>query len=481
MAEFSISGMPENSKIPEDESEKKPKKESGITPRDKKELAEIASKFGLTPQDLTEIMDTFKEIVARDLDPEFIESLGEHFRKEGEGRFGVDLEGVEMVIKYLTDETNPKLDEIFEALEEDKDDDITQLLGTAGAGAKKEELFKLLDQIMEGTSEGFFQKLAGAMQGMTGQSPQKSSNLLDALKDKETKIEERKNPLQSFDILADNESFGVIPYTPADSDQELYDLFVSIYGEGPKYHGGIFSGSTKGYNLIPALGNIREYQYIMSSKKYILLVAFPNELGHEPFMVAAIQNEPSIFELVVPEYGNTYNFETGEPFNTLDDRDLYIEKENPEDLDNPILNLKQPIDVDKIRAGLDSVLYEPKTPILNAASFGEILVSFSPVPFTTQYIKVGRIKSNESSEARIFKRDFGVNDDKILFDFYIKLPAEESAQSITGLQKFLEAIDFNTNPKIQCQELRFDPNGNLYINLDLGDVLPGNIRKWIKE
>jgi hypothetical protein len=492
MAKFSISGVPENMKLPEDKSEKKNEPQRSQQKNHKqnppKEMQEIADKFNVSMEDLDEMMEVFKEIVAGDLDPELIEQLGDHLKFEqkanGMKEFGLDLEGLEMVIEYMTDENNDKLDQIMQDLFHNKvgfsiddfDPDIAKQLISDPA------LIETFNQLMSNIQTIQGRNIIKPIVSQTNKNKLPSLNKeIDFNQEEKEEITNRKNQLHSFDIVADNESFGVVPYVKANSREELYNSFVKVYGEGPLYSAGMFSQDTEGYNLIPAIGGISQFAFITNNERYIILNAIPKTEAKEGFIVAAIQGEPGIFEIIVPEYGNTYNFETGELLNIVENFELYEEKENPDDLDNPKLELKQPANLDKIMAGLDCVLYEPKTPILSPHDFGEILVSFVAVPFTTQYIKIGRIKSNESQHSKLFKRDFGLDDDQLLFDFYIKLPEEQTAQIISALQKFLEAIDFNTNPKIQTQELKVDSNGNMYIDLDLGESLPRNIRKWKDE
>ena len=77
--------------------------------------------------------------------------------------------------------------------------------------------------------------------------------------------------------------------------------------------------------------------------------------------------------------------------------------------------------------------------------------------------------------AKLFKRDFDLDQDLKVYDFYVKFNYEYPASTLDEIADYLSEIDFNENPKLQTLELKGDINGNIFVELDLGN-LPDNIR-----
>ena len=59
-------------------------------------------------------------------------------------------------------------------------------------------------------------------------------------------------------------------------------------------------------------------------KKYILFLAQSNDESIEDFVVAAIKSSEEVFDFIVPEYGNTFNTESGDAINKVLDTDIEI-------------------------------------------------------------------------------------------------------------------------------------------------------------
>jgi hypothetical protein len=281
----------------------------------------------------------------------------------------------------------------------------------------------------------------------------------------------RVNENSSYGIIDTPNSFGMIACEPS---PYIYENFKSIYGDHEQYNLDIFVPKIDGYNLIKGLSKIEKIEYINHTDKYIIFKAIPKSPTDEGFVLSLIYSDHE-FIVVVPEYGNTYDINTGNLLDVIVDADLY-KVSNGE----PVL--KQPLDLKKIRAGLDLVLYENKKPVLSIANFGKVINSPSAQPEKTDMIKIGRIKSNNSAVSNLFKRDFDFDTDQEVFDFYVKLPDEYAVGTLVPLAKYITNIDFNTNKRMQTLELKAvsGSKGYIYVELDLGDF-PDNIRKWSKE
>jgi hypothetical protein len=273
-----------------------------------------------------------------------------------------------------------------------------------------------------------------------------------------------------YEIVNTPNSFGMVE---CENNPNIYEKFKEIYGDKDYYDVNIFVPKVDGYNLIDGLSRVKKLEYLFHNNKYMLLKAIPS-ISEEPFVIALIYNDHE-FELVIPEYGNTYDLETGELFDVILDANLYH-------LVNGEAILKNPLNLAKIRAGLDLVLYEKKKPILSISNFGKVINSPSVHPERADLMKLGRIKANDSSVAKLFKRDFDFDPNQDVFDFYVKLPYEYPASVLAPLGRYLLNIDFNTNKKMQSLELKAvsGSNGYIYVELDLGEF-PDYINLWSKE
>lgn len=274
---------------------------------------------------------------------------------------------------------------------------------------------------------------------------------------------------KNFEVLLDPPTLGVIKYQRT---SKIMDIFRASFGEGPFYDVGIFSPNIKISNPVKGVTAISTLEYIEHDDKAIIFRGIPGETRLEPFIVAVIVNDNS-FEMVVPEYGNTYDLETGFPYDREKDSALYV--------DSPKGRvLMSPVDMEKIRAGLDLALFEDRKPTLSPGQFGRIIQSKHKATESGRWIKVGRIQSNESISASIFKRDFDIDNDKTMFDFLVRLPEEHSYKVLDALSDYLATNDLNENGRIQSSELKANGTGELYVDLDLGR-LPDNIMKWKDE
>jgi len=235
----------------------------------------------------------------------------------------------------------------------------------------------------------------------------------------------------------------------------------------------MFSQKMIGYNLISALSDIESIEYLEHTNKYILFKGIPFSTDTEPFIISMILQKNE-FCMIVPRYGNTYDQLTDHSFNRILDTHLYKVEEGQ----LSVSDLNDPIDMERIKVGLEMVLLTPEFALTRVKDFGEILPSLNAVTMSNDRIFIGKIKSNELRETLLFKMDFNLDQDERLFNFYIKLKKVYSKKTLNNLIRFLSEINFKTNEKILCQELKVDSNKDLYIDLDL-DGLPDNIDNWV--
>lgn len=274
----------------------------------------------------------------------------------------------------------------------------------------------------------------------------------------------------SYEILEnDGDSYGAVLY---ERNTNLLSDFKAKYGDHERYDVEIFSPNIKVSNAIEAIQHIKYFDYAESNEKYILFRAIPKDDNYEPFYVAIIQlnNE---FEMVVPEYGNSFDVETTDAFDKTEQSHLFI--------DTPVGKvLMQPANIEKIKVGLELVLFQNIKPLLSISDFGTVVPEFKEVEFPNDFIYIGKIVSNESRKALLFKHDFDLDADQTEFNFFVKLKRELSEKTLTNIALYLSAIDFNTSTKIQTHELKCTHSKNIYIDIDI-DGLPAFIDRWIEE
>lgn len=416
---FIISGAPEN----EDIIEEKPNR-SG-TPKGIEDLLQklTRNRSNLSPENqndsdnLTEALNMFSKMIVEGSDPEFLKEMEKHM--------------------------------------EDTGNENRKSFAIDPAG---------LDKVLE-----YF---SNPVNSVAGDFLNMFENISEEIEKEE---DEYLNP-SSYQAIANGESFKMIPYK---RDPYIYERLQKEYGKEDIFPMEIFDRKNMlGYNLIPGLSEVEYFDYIEHDEKYVILKAIPTDPKMESFIVSVILAPNGSLEMVVPEYGNTYLLLSGEAYDKEIDSHLYNEIEDEKGKIE--LKLKVPVDIDKIKAGLDVLLYEENKPILSPFKFGKIEYEESTAKFSSNHLRIGKIRSNEFKESQEFKDDFGINPDQILFDFYFKLPKEYNGKTLTSLNHFFSNVDLNDNPGIASKELKKDPNDNLYIEIELGDF-PEFIEQWKNE
>lgn len=419
----------------------------------------VTETFGITPDELNTAMNAFTQIMITGTDPDFMEKLEPHMHdigdENGDG-YQLDIMGLKMILdKFLGGNHVPK----------------QQSSNPFSGSLNESNPSGLLAQFMSafGASQQEIQDLLKRAE----KAEKKAKNPFDENPDIDAPEEEIFDvPLDSYEyeIVTQEDSFGFVKHIPR---SDLYEHFKDVYGEGP-YGISLFT-SLEGYNLIAALKNVDTFEYIEDNDSYILFRAISSNSEIEDFVMAIIQTNEDEFEMMVPMYGNTYNVETGDSIVKGIDEDFYVEEEDKNG--GVEVLLKNPLDLDRSKTSIELALYEEKNPLLSPHDFGKIFVAPAPATFTSDFVKVGRIKSNESKESMMFKDHCDLDERQEMFDFYIKLPQEYSARMLQSLQEYFQFIDFNTNPKIKSCELYNKNYDALYIELDLGK-LPEMARWW---
>jgi hypothetical protein len=364
-------------------------------------------------------------------------------------------------IEILSKETGMKIEEI-EAMMKD--------LISFFNNSIDEKFINNLEEIVKEKGEQLNQKdIDAAFDELFKTEKNKKDEDEDLFED-EIEINERQTNSLKFSTLFDLESFGLVV---CNKNKNIWEDFKSVYGEKDIYEVIMFQPTIKVSNAISGLSFIKYLKYVEHTENFILFKGIPVTTTNtvlEPIYIAAIQYQNE-FEFVIPEFGNSFNVETGDLFDQVSDSDLYVTDRNG----NNILII--PADLEKIKVGLNLVLFEDRTPFISVQEFGRVVSTEArPMEDMDNAIYIGNLKSNEGEKSVTFKEDYNL--EEVSFDFYVKLKKEYSEKTLINLSDFLSSIDFNENKKVGTELLKVDRKKRLYIELDL-DGLPDNIDRWI--
>lgn len=223
------------------------------------------------------------------------------------------------------------------------------------------------------------------------------------------------------------------------------------------------------------LGYLNNFKAVDYQDKYILLYGEPDKdsvTAKYSFgaFVAMIEEPDGQFAMVLPEYGNTYDVSTK----------MIYTAEEPDDLFDDNGNFMG-VDIDKIEAGLNMVLYYPKDVLVSPLKFGTFTYQEAGIPEDVKAVdrvKIGVLTDNGSTEASLFKKDFDLDPNKTVFDFYLKFSRNMTAEEANAINKMF-AEDMTNSAIFTDSELKADGD-DLYITFDT-DSFAGLLDKWLRE
>lgn len=223
------------------------------------------------------------------------------------------------------------------------------------------------------------------------------------------------------------------------------------------------------------MGYLKNFKPIDYQDKYVLLYGEPNKdivTSKYSFgaFVAMIENPDGEFAMVLPEYGNTYDSDTK----------MIYTAEEPDDLFDDNGNFMA-VDIDKIEAGLNMVLYYPKDVLVSPLKFGTFTYQEAGIPEDVKVVdrvKIGVLTDNGSTDSSLFKKDFDLDPNKTVFDFYLKFSRNMTAEEANAINKMF-AEDTTNSAILTDSELKADGD-DLYIIFDT-DSFAGLLDKWLRE
>jgi ribosomal protein L7/L12 len=432
---FKISGTPENTRIQDDEDNKEKRRETpensfklrlthddimnimnDINGNKVKALEELRKGFDVPEKDIKQLADSMKEYFLKNVNPDILSEIKKSKEK------GNDV---------TEDQINELMLDIFGKPNSKGEVDVSKMLEAMAKGIEHEEE--------------------------------------DDEEEEEEDIELDENLAMDVSTLLDPDSFKVVLFEP---NRNLLEEFQTEFGMGPDYKISLFT-EIKGFNLIEGLTEIESISFIEGNENYLLFRGKSKNQGDEDIIMGFIQDRGD-FMLIIPSFGNTYDLESGLLLNPRKHPLLYTEDKSGN------MKLTDPVDMKKIHTGIGNVLYEYKKPVLSVQQFGKVLTSKTTVTRGGNALIIGTILSSESPMSLTFKKDFSLPLEAKVFNFFIKFNRQYSKAELSELAEYLFTVDFTKNEYIQTIELKADSDGDIFIEMDLGD-LPGKIIKWLKE
>lgn len=232
------------------------------------------------------------------------------------------------------------------------------------------------------------------------------------------------------------------------------------------------SGDSDDGYLLGYMSNFKVADY---QDKYVLLYGEPNkDIIKDKYsfgaFIAMIEDPDGKFSIVLPEYGNTFD---------INAKMLYAANE-PDDLFDDDGNFMA-LDINKIEAGLNAALYYPKDVLVSPLKFGTFTYQEEKLPESVKLvdrIKIGVLTDNGSADASLFKKDFDLDPNKTVFDFYVKFSSNMTAAEANAINEMF-AKDATNSAIFTDSELKADGD-DLYITFDT-DSFAGLLDKWLRE
>lgn len=277
----------------------------------------------------------------------------------------------------------------------------------------------------------------------------------DSVEEKEidsNKIEDKLN--NNIHILLNPNYVGTVNHV---NKEDLLTEFLDMFGSLDIKFTELKS-KVKLLKDIDAWLRVDSLEYLTSSSGLILFKTKMIDERYAPFAVAAYLRLDGTFELDVIRYGNTINAD-GRAFSKDNDPEMF-------DSDG---NFIPEIDIDKQLSAFNIMgIDEGKRLYFTPRDFGIIFKTESS-EFDYNYTNrlfIGKIKSNETSDAVTFKSDYNLKESRTIFDFYVKLKEGPLPHVYKVLKQFIRTIS-PSNPIFNNSELKVDNRGALYIDLDL--------------
>lgn len=267
-----------------------------------------------------------------------------------------------------------------------------------------------------------------------------------------------------LDYLVDPDKFGSILYKKAPDLLERFNKTgIKNWEDVPK-NTIIYSSEDTPLDLV------NELKLVDSNDQYLLYYMKPREDVENTTLglyMAVILNPKDEFEVIIPEFGNTY---TGsELYNCMDTPTLFNKRGE-----------FRLFNIDKIHAELQVLLVEDKKPILNARGFGTITQQIVSPKRDNHLLKIGMIESNESTEVILLKKDGELDLEKTSFPLIINFGEIVDSEVLGFVSQWLSKVNLNDNLLMDSLELRTKNGEFLYVNMELSTVLD-NIRRWYGE
>ena len=275
-------------------------------------------------------------------------------------------------------------------------------------------------------------------------------------------------PLKKWKKLTDPENFSAFL---CQKSRNLKEEFYDTFEKKEEYPLSLFADIIVNAEIEGCEFNAEDRFVIYeSTEKYILGSVIPVEEHLCSYYIAFYKDENNAWNIIIPIYGNSYDPETGEAISF---------EEHPEWF-NPNTGDFLFSDIEKVHLGLDMALTPVKNTLFAPVQFGEIQNGQRPITANSEYLYIGRIKPNGSTESDLFKRDNGLDSEKDSFDLYIKFDKEIHSDDLQALSDWFLGINWNETFLMKNTELYARSDDMLYILLETPEGF-NNLSEWKHE
>lgn len=181
----------------------------------------------------------------------------------------------------------------------------------------------------------------------------------------------------------------------------------------------------------------------------------------EPFYMFGIKDSDDKLMLYIPSFMNTLNLSNDGV--SID----YFNKENDKVFYDPSGKFF-PFNMLGLLMGIKTMVVPIKKTLMCPALFGEVKNTKESITGPSQWLRVGKLISNESAEAILLKKDAELDVNETEFNFYFRFSEEHDPENLQYLQDIIFRTNLNGSALLYYSELKYK-NGFLYIDVDFGD------------
>lgn len=181
----------------------------------------------------------------------------------------------------------------------------------------------------------------------------------------------------------------------------------------------------------------------------------------QPFYMFGVKDNDDKLSLYIPSFMNVLNLSNDGT--SID----YFNKENDKAFYDPTGRFF-PFNMLGLVMGIKTMIVPIKKTLMSPALFGDVKNTKESITGPSQWLRVGKLISNESAEAILLKKDADLDVNETEFNFYFRFNEEHDPENLQYLQDIIFKTNLNGSALLYYSELKYK-NGFLYIDVDFGD------------